>query len=240
MIDFHTHILPDIDDGAETVKESVRMIEMLCEQGVKKIMLTPHFYAYVSSVECFVQKRKKSLEKLMAALEEKKLDVQLYLGGEVLFFEELWRISEIKDLCIEGTSYILLEMPFSSWDKSMVESVINLFGKGITPILAHYERYLKYKGNSSKIKELVSAGVLLQMNCDSLHKFFAKGKAVKSIKKGEVFALGTDCHNISERRPNFETVEEILKKKLGKRQYRKFIGMQESFLKKATKVYPAE
>ena len=240
MIDFHTHILPDIDDGADSVEESVRMIEMLCEQGVEKILLTPHFYAYVSSVNSFLEKRSSALKKLLKALEESKPKVELYLGGEVLYFEELWRVSEIKDFCIEGTDYILLEMPFSSWENNMVESVINLTARGVTPVIAHFERYLSYQGNLAKIKELVSAGVLLQMNCQSLHKTFFRSKAIKFIKKGVVFALGSDCHNISDRKPNFDGVEGLLQKKLDEKQYRKFVGMQEAFFKKARRVYPTE
>ena len=238
MIDFHTHILPDIDDGSSSVEESVRMIEMLREQGVKKILLTPHFYAYVSSADRFMQKRNDALKKLVKALSETKLDVELYLGGEVLFFEELWRIDEIKDFCIDGTDCILLEMPFSSWENYMVESVINIAGRGITPIIAHFERYLKYKGNAAKIQELIRAGVLLQMNCEYLNKFFNRSKAIKFIRKGVVFALGSDCHNISERKPNYENVEKLLSQKLNERQFRKFMGLQENFFKKAKRVYP--
>lgn len=240
MIDFHTHILPDIDDGAGSVEESVRMIEMLCEQGVRKILLTPHFYAYMSSSESFVEKRKRALEKLLKALGDKKPEVEIYLGGEVLFFDELWRLKEIKDFCISGTDYILIEMPFSSWENNMVESVINLFSRGVVPVIAHFERYLKYKGNQTKIRELVNAGALLQMNCQYMNKFFTRSKAIRYIKNGEVFALGSDCHNISGRKPDFENIDKLLKNKLNDRQYDKFISRQEKILRKATKVYPAQ
>ena len=240
MIDFHTHILPGIDDGSSSVEESVRMIQMLSEQGVKKILLTPHFYAYMSSTDSFIEERKRSLKKLVKALEGTNLDVELYLGSEVLFFEELWRVSEIKDLCITGTDFILLEMPFSSWQNSMVECVIKLSGRGVTPVIAHFERYLKYKGNASKIRELMSNGVLLQMNCGCLNKFFFRSKAIKYIKKGEVFALGTDCHNISERKPNYDCAISFIKKKLSDRQFLRFNAIQEDFMRKAKKVYPEE
>ena len=132
----------------------------------------------------------------------------------------------------------MLEMPFSSWEKSMVESVINLCGRGVVPVIAHFERYLKYRGNIAKIRELVNAGALLQMNCRYLNKFLTCRKAIKYIKKGEVFALGSDCHNISDRKPDFKNIDRILEKKLGKRQYRRFMGKQENFFRKATRVYP--
>ncbi len=158
MIDFHTHILPDIDDGAENVEDSVKMIQMLCEQGVKKILLTPHFYAYVSSVESFLEKRKRSLEKLLKALETEKPDVDIYIGGEVLFFEELWRISDLKSLCISGTEYILLEMPFSSWDRGMVENVIIVFEPMLTsPIIRTLRSCSTRKSSATRMRSQLSA-----------------------------------------------------------------------------------
>lgn len=238
MIDFHTHILPDIDDGSSSVEESVRMIEILCSQGVKQIVLTPHFYAYRSSVEGFCKNRESALKKLISELKNNDIAVELYAGCEVLFFEELWRVENIRDFCIKGTDCILIEMPFSSWENSTVEKIINLFNKGFIPVLAHFERYLRYKGNAKRINELINSGVLLQMNCDYLNKFSTRGKALKFIKKGIVFALGSDCHNISDRKPNYEIAGQLLKKKLDKRVYEKFIKRQASVIGRAKKVYP--
>ena len=238
MIDFHTHILPDIDDGSGNVEESVRLIEILAEQGVTKIILTPHFYAHRSSIESFREKRKEALRQLKEALCKKSVDVELYAGSEALFFDDLWRIDDIRELCIEGTEYLLLEMPFSSWENSAVEHIINLTNRGIIPVLAHFERYIKYSGNIAKIKELLRYGVLLQMNCNYLHGFFTKGKGIGFIKSGSVFALGTDCHNIDSRKPDFDGIEDLLIKKLDGKTYDRFIRRQEQFIKNAKKVYP--
>lgn len=238
MIDFHTHILPDIDDGSCSVEESVRMIEVLVEQGVKKIILTPHFYAYRSSIERFTEKRKMALKELVKALKEQNIDVELYLGSEVLFFDDLWRIEDIEELCIVGTRYILLEMPFASWENSAVDHIINLANRGIIPVLAHFERYIKYRGNMPKIREMMRAGVLVQMNCDYLNKVLTKGKALRLIKKGSIFALGTDCHNLGDRKPDFEGIESLLSKKLDKMSYDRFTRRQSSFIKGATRFYP--
>lgn len=238
MIDFHTHILPDIDDGSNSVEESVRLIEILAEQGVNKIVLTPHFYAYRSSIERFSEKRNEALKSLCLALEEKQLNVEIYLGCEVLFFDELWRVEEIKEFCIKGTNYILIEMPFSSWEHSMVECVVNLTNRGLIPVLAHFERYIGYKGNMAKIREMTRAGVIVQMNCDYLNNFFTKGKALRFIKNGSVFALGSDCHNLDKRKPDFGRVEGLICKKIGKKHYERMIKQQEMILRNATKVYP--
>ena len=238
MIDFHTHILPDIDDGSSSVEESVRLVELLAEQGVNKIVLTPHFYAYRSSIERFSEKRSAALKTLTSALKEKQLNIDIYIGCEVLFFDELWRVDDVKEFCVKGTNYILIEMPFASWENSMVECVINLINRGFCPVLAHFERYIVYKGNMAKIREMTRAGALVQMNCDYINNFFTRGKALRFIKNGSVFAFGSDCHNLDNRKPDFGRIEELLCKKIGKKNYEKIIKQQEMIIRGATKVYP--
>ncbi len=238
MIDFHTHILPEIDDGSNSTKESVVLLKMLKEQGVGSVFLTPHFYAYSSSAESFKERQGSSLKKLVAELEKDNLDIDLYLGCEVFFFEELWRIENLADFCIRGTNYILLEMPFSEWTDSMVRSIEKIIGKGFTPIMAHVERYLRYSGNLSKIYELAQMGALFQMNCKYLNSFFTRRKATAFIKKGIVIALGTDCHDISCRKPDYLSAISYLKKKLRKEYFERFIYFQNRIVSQAERVYP--
>ena len=238
MLDFHTHILPGVDDGSKSAAESVEMLKILKEQGVSEILLTPHFYAHYNNVEKFIESRKRSLRKLLDALKEENIDVKLYLGCEALYFDELWRIEKIKELCIEGTDCILVEMPFSSWQDNVVEGIERLVSRGITPILAHFDRYLRYKGNLEKIYRLVEAGALLQLNCSALKKFYKRKKLKRFLKKGLVFAIGSDCHNLTSRKPDYFAAAQYVKKKLGYRQYERFLSRQKSVLKNAKIVFP--
>ncbi len=236
MIDFHTHILPEIDDGSSGITESVKLLEMLQEQGVRKVVLTPHFYAYSSSAESFLRMRQESLKRLVEKLRNENIDMDLYLGCEVLYFEELWRLEDIERYCIEGTKYILVEMPFDSWTDSIIYDIEKVVTKGYIPIIAHFERYLGYKGNRKKIDKLLSIGALLQMNCGFLNRFATRRKAVKFIKKGYVSAIGTDCHNIGERAPKYNTADAYLKKKLSSHRYEWFQKKQRRILNGAEKV----
>lgn len=238
MIDFHTHILPGIDDGSSLDTESVSMLKTLKEQGVDKVLLTPHFYAYSSSAEAFYEARRESLEKLLQALKETPVDIELYLGCEVLYFEELWRIEELRNFCIEGTDYVLIELPFSEWTDAMVRGIEKIIGKGLTPIIAHFERYLPYRGNLRKIYEFLEMGALLQMNCAYINSFFTRRKALKFIKKGIVTVLGTDCHNLSGRAPEYSSADRYLRKKLSHHHYMKFVSRQGNILANAQRVYP--
>ena len=236
MIDFHTHIMPEIDDGSSSEYESVQLLKTLREQGVDKVLLTPHFYAYSSSAETFDELRESSLKALMEALSDTPLDVELYLGCEVYYFEELWRVEKLKDFCIKGTDYILIEMPFSAWTDSMVRGIEKIIGKGITPIIAHFERYISY-GNMSKIYELIEMGALLQMNCDYINRFATRRKAIKLIKKDIVAVLGSDCHNMDKRRPEYLSAVDHLRKKLSKERFNRFFSFQKRILSKAEPVY---
>ncbi len=241
MLDFHTHILPGIDDGSTSVEESVQMLKMLEKQGVGRVLLTPHFYAYYCSVEEFLESRESAVKELLEALEkEGSVSIDLYLGCEVLYFDELWRIDNLKSLCIQGTDYILVEMPFSQWQDSAVEGIERLISKGLTPVIAHFDRYIKYKGNLEKIYKLVAAGALLQLNCSCLDSFFARRKVSGFLKKGMVFVIGTDCHNITSRKPDYLGAAMYIKKKLGERTYARFISRQNSIIKSAQKIFTAK
>ena len=237
MVDFHTHILPGIDDGSTCGQISVRMLKMLEEQGVRKVLLTPHFYAYAYDAESFEEKRSSALKELLGELRKEPVGIDLYLGCEVLYFEELWRVEKLKHFCISGTDYILLELPFSAWSDSLVSNVEKIINKGLIPIIAHFERYIKYKGNLEKIYEMMDMGVLLQMNCKFLNKFLTRRRALRFIKKGMVLALGTDCHNLENRCPDYDRAIAYLKKKLTPDDYEKFSFRSNRLLKNAQKIY---
>ena len=233
MIDLHSHILPEIDDGSSSVEMSLELLKELRNQGVSKVLLTPHFYAYASSVDDFKERKSAAIKKIQEALIANPLDIILYSGCEVLYFEELWRVDDLRDLCIKGTDYILVEMPFSQWSDSMVDSVGRIIGKGITPIIAHFERYLNYKGNLEKIYALVEMGAVLQMNCKYINDFMTRRKAIRFIKSGIVFAIGTDCHNMGDRAPNYGKALEILRKKLSERAFRQLCFKTKHILQNA-------
>lgn len=237
MVDFHTHILHDIDDGSASVQMSVAMVKKLQEQGVSSVVLTPHFYAYLSSSDVFVERRESALKELVKELDSESVKIDLYLGCETLYFDELWRVEDLREFCIRGTDYIIVEMPFSQWTDSLVTGIEKIIGMGLTPILAHFERYLPYKGNLLKIQHLVSVGALLQLNCDSLVKFSTRRRALKFIRRGMVFALGTDSHDLEKRGPNYDKAVEYLKNKISEKALHRLTSGPKCLLRGAEKVY---
>ena len=118
VIDFHSHILPGIDDGSRNVETSIGMLWMCKEHGVDTMIATPHFYADSNTVERFIDSRQKAYDKVMA----ENMDIpQIIMGAEVAFFAGISRAEKTDALKVEGTDIMLLEMPFVTWSDSVVQ-----------------------------------------------------------------------------------------------------------------------
>ncbi|MBR1970510.1 MAG: hypothetical protein IKA17_09165 [Clostridia bacterium] len=237
MIDIHTHILPFIDDGSPDCEVSIKMLSSLCEQGVSKVVLTPHFYAYRTDVESFVCKREISVNKLLDELKKKPVDISLYLGAEVLYFDEVWTVDNLDELTIKGTKYIMVEMPFCRWTDSMIGKISRLTSKGYIPIIAHIDRYIKKQKNFSCFYRLAEQGALLQVNTASVLSFFSRLRLKTLFKKGVITLFGTDCHNMEGRAPLYEESMQYIKKMVSKEQYQYMIDRQNFVLKEAQRIY---
>ncbi len=213
MIDWHAHILPNIDDGSQSVEESLKLLTMQAEQGVDMVIATPHFCAEEESPEHFLDRRERSFQSL-----QKELPLGLpkvLLGAEVQYYPGISQLKNIKSLCIEGTSLILLEMPFSDWTEYTVREVIKLAHSGsVTVILAHVERYLSFQ-NKSVWKRFSESGILMQVNASFFLQMKTKRKALQLLKNAEVRFVGSDCHNVTARPPRFGEAIDVIRKKFG-------------------------
>jgi len=199
MIDLHSHFLPCMDDGSQSTEESLAMLRESAMQGVSVIAATPHFYPDRESPESFLKRRDEAFRKL-APLEDCP---EILLGAEVGYFRGISRCDCLQGLNIEGTSLILLELPFEPWSSAVIEDVCAIKKlTGYTPVLAHFERYRRYDGFSDNIKRLVSGGALLQCNAESFISGIYSRKAIKLLRSGEIAFVGSDCHGINHRAPN--------------------------------------
>lgn len=213
MIDWHSHILPGMDDGSRNVAESLSMLKMLTEQGVDTVIATPHFFANDENVEVFLQRRKKSFDKLRSQLPQNAPNV--LLGAEVRYYQGISRMSELKRLCIEESKLLLLEMTMSKWTEYTVRELVELAGsRDITVILAHIERYLKLQSGSTWDR-LYENGILMQVNASFFTEFSTRRKALTLLQKGGIQFVGSDCHNMISRPPRIGKAFEIIEKKLG-------------------------
>ncbi len=212
-IDFHTHILPEMDDGSSSVEMSVQMIQALSDQGVDCIVLTPHFYPSRDDPDHFLEKRKSKLDLLRTGFTEKK--PVILTGAEIHFFEGITEMQKLHELRIEGSTGLLIEMPVCSWSERMIGVLVELNRRrDYQVILAHAERYIPF-GNLPAIQRLASTGVMIQISADAFTGFFNTRKALKLMDEGLLHILGSDCHNMTSRPPNLGNAYDVIRKKCG-------------------------
>ena len=212
-VDFHSHTLPAFDDGAKNVEESLALLKMLSDQGIKTVCATPHFNANRLSVNDFLTSRSAAFANLRNSLPEDAPTVRL--GAEVAYYEGISRLDNLSSLCIEGTNLLLLEMPFCKWSESMINEVIRMSCRGdFRIVLAHIERYMVY--NSIRVYDrFLENDITMQVNASFFTELKTRSKAFKMLKKGYIHLIGSDCHNVADRPPFIGNALYLIEKKMG-------------------------
>ncbi len=212
IIDFHSHILPAFDDGAKDVNMALDMLTLSRNMGVDCVVATSHCYPFSSAdVEKFTEKRGAAYEVLKNAVTDGMPEIRL--GAEVHLSTDLSRIKNIKKLCIEGTNYLLIEMPVSPWNERVVECIYKLTLMGIKPVIAHAERNLNQQQDMLDL--LYSFDVLIQINAESFGDYHFKKFIDRMMKNAMIHIVGTDMHNMSHRPPNMKKALKHINKRYG-------------------------
>ncbi len=209
MIDFHTHILPGIDDGAKDVSVSAAILETEKEQGVNEIVLTPHYYGKFYSPTDFVRRRAAAYEKLLAVAAG---EFFFTLGAEIHFSDTLSVNAECRKLAIGDTRYALVELPFGEkWSGSLLTRLRYFMDETeLTPVIAHICRYPQLRKNPEALLRLAEMGCLLQVNASAFCDKDSSGFAFAALKHNLVHCLGSDCHNVTNRAPDLKRAEEAI------------------------------
>ncbi|MBP8641127.1 MAG: capsular polysaccharide biosynthesis protein [Oscillospiraceae bacterium] len=232
MIDFHSHILPEMDDGSSSASESLKMLKLSWKMGVDIMVATPHYYAKDESIERFIERRQEKYDLLMREIDGESEIPQIVLGSEVAFFVGMSRENDISKLCINGTRYLLIEMPFAEWSSLTIKEVNGLItNRGIIPIIAHLERFYPIQCRNGKIKELLDLDVLVEVNSEAFNGGSLARKMMKMLSKNEIHLLGSDCHNMGENPPNLDFAFKLISNRLGESQLKKIDARGRSILK---------
>lgn len=190
VIDFHAHILPNIDHGCRSLEECKKQLELIRSNKTDTVVATPHFYPHVHRIDDFKKSLKESINSIKLANFENT--PQVFVGAEVLLCENLSEMDGLSELCINGTKTILLELPMSSLREGHFDTVEKMLANGFTVILAHVDRYLKICPYD--LDTLRDIGVLMQVNASALTPFSLYGRLKRYITEGSVCALGSDLH----------------------------------------------
>ena len=188
MIDWHCHILPQMDDGSRDVAESISLLQMQAEQGVRTVVATPHFYANDESVESFLARREEAYGNLKEALTNALPTV--VLGAEVHYYRGISRMPNLKDLCIQNSKILLLEMPMGRWSEDMILELVEMSSMGgIRLALAHIDRYWSFQKHAVW-KRLYECGILMQVNASFLQPFLPNERQFRfCVRVGFIFSV---------------------------------------------------
>ena len=204
MLDFHTHILPNMDDGSGSIEESLQLLDKLEKDGVDTLILTPHFYPMNEGLDEYLNRRDVSYKRLKDAY---KGNIKLLLGSEVHYYRGIDKSESIYSLCVENSDLLLLELPMSH--KVNISEIIAL-NNGLQVVLAHIERYLDMY-SKGEIHSLVSRNVYLQTNSEVFSdKYFDLIKDL--FEQGAIHFVGSDTHNNKDRCPTMDKYKEFVKK----------------------------
>ncbi|MCM1435421.1 MAG: capsular polysaccharide biosynthesis protein [Ruminococcus flavefaciens] len=208
MIDPHVHILPGIDDGSNSAETSLKMLEELQKQGIERIIATPHFYAHrEKSVHDFIEKRD-------SAFREIGSPENIYLGAEVAIEHGISEIPNIEELAIQGTDLILLEFSYTSYYSWMEEEIYNIsVTHKLKPVIAHIHRYLELFSRE-QMERILKIKAVFQVNNEAFDDFNQKRFVKKLLREGYPVIFGSDSHNLSERKPNWNFIKRKVRQKV--------------------------
>ena len=209
MIDFHSHILPNVDDGSTSMEETIKLIKEAKPVGFTGIISTSHYLQ--GHYEFCGEERRKILENVKMYLVPNF--TKLYLGSEIYVSPEILElIKDSKASTINNTRYVLFELPMNSKTLFIKDIVFKLIQNGYKPIIAHPERYSYVQDDIEYVEELANMGVLFQANYGSIIGLYGSGakKTLKKLLKNNLISfLGSDVHRVGQIYPK---IPKILKK----------------------------
>ena len=217
MIDFHAHILPNIDDGSTSMEESINLIKEAEQAGFTGIISTSHYLQ--NYYECDEKERRHLLAELANQVKVADAEAEmpkLYLGSEIYISTDIVELlKEEKASTINGTNYVLFELPMNSKPLFVKEVVYKLIENGYNPIIAHPERYSYVKENIEFVRELKNMGALFQSNYGSVIGMYggsAKKTLKKLLKEDLITFLGSDVHAVGQIYPKIPKILRKLEK----------------------------
>lgn len=208
MIDLHSHILPELDDGSQSLEESLAMARMAVQSGVTVMVATPH------CMDDRAQQVYAAWRLLREALRDTEIPLKLYLGMEIFGTADTVRLLRAGRLFpLNGSQYPLIEFSFRSTGEEETQILYQVLRAGYRPLVAHPERYGYVRENPELINLWTKMGCLLQVNRGSLLGRFGPGAqrmAAELVERGFVTAVATDAHSLRVRTPWMKDIQSLL------------------------------
>lgn len=200
MIDIHSHIIPDVDDGSSSFEESIKMLKIAWEDGVKAIVATPHIFGHSSRIKN-IEKLHHTFEELKKKAADHHIKIEILPGAEVFFVSDLKEklITYRNFLTINNSDYFLLEFPPDIVFPGSKEYILDIVDNGFIPIICHPERNLIFQQNPLLLYQLLQTEALAQIDAGSIRGDFgmtAYSTSMDLLKFNLVHVIASDCHNM--------------------------------------------
>lgn len=197
LVDIHSHLLPGIDDGVQSMQESVELILKLKDLGFKKLITTPHImsHRFPNSSNTILR----VLAEVRDELKKQNIDIQLEAAAEYYLDEYFMELLDKRDILTFNDNYLLFEVSYANRPVNLESSIFEMIVAGYKPVLAHPERYMFMHKDMSIYKSLKDRGVLFQVNLNSFSGYYSKSVqtvAYKLAKEGLIDFIGSDTHKI--------------------------------------------
>ncbi len=216
VTDFHSHVLPEMDDGSRSPEESVAMLSAMAVQGVSRVVATPHFYLHHEDADSFLRRRQRSYERLLPALQQESGLPELVLGAEVYYFPGISESEVLTQMTIGSSGCVMVEMPIGPWSDAMLRELSEMESRlGLIPIIAHIDRYIGTVSSRHLSAVLEDMPVYVQANALPFLCWSTRRRLLKMLKKGQIQLLGSDCHDTEKRPPNLGAAVDTIVKYLG-------------------------
>jgi protein-tyrosine phosphatase len=215
MIDLHSHIIPEIDDGASDFEEAVNMLKIAEKDGVRTIVATPHVFCDRSEIKD-LEKIPEEFKKFKEKVKGFELNIEILQGAENYFVSDLReRLNSFSNiLTINKSDYFLVEFPFEFIFPGIKEFIFNIMTDGFIPIICHPERNREFQRNPGLLYEFLKIGALSQVNAGSFKGIYGtevRLAAYDLLKFNLVHIIASDCHNLEDKEPGLSFLYEKLK-----------------------------
>ncbi|CUV66425.1 Capsular polysaccharide biosynthesis protein [Sulfurovum sp. enrichment culture clone C5] len=193
--DFHSHLIPGIDDGAKDMTHSLQLIKELSNLGYRRLITTPHIKngQYNNTIESIAD----GMDMLRSELVQNNIDMHIAASAEY-YYDEAFLQAIIEDKLLHINRFVLFEFSYVVPPVNIEDMIYELKARNYTPVLAHPERYLYYHTKLDQYEYLKNLGIYFQININSLAGHY--GKSTKKVakylsEKGFIDFVGSDVHN---------------------------------------------
>lgn len=211
IVDAHCHILPGIDDGASDMDTTIDMLKTASAEGITHIVATPHFK--INHHNKPIEKIEEVLAEVKKSAADNNIDINITLGSEVRFFNDIEEAYEQKRLCtMNSTDYLMVEFYPDDEFKMIRDALETVRSLGLNPVLAHVERYNALR-SIQNVKQLYESGVIISVNATSItggQGLMTKLYLKKLLKNRYISLVATDAHDCDRRAPKMAACREYL------------------------------